>query len=93
MTNKVKNQNCAPLNIDRAIAYANEHGIAIIAADLIRKCWPDRAYKSAWEAYDALRKGKAKTVNIDIVRIICETTGASADLLFNITKERTPIGF
>lgn len=76
----------ARLRISEALkAYADRTGEKMTQNDLAAKIYPEATEQSGAINISRLSTGKAKTVNIETVKIICEITGVTPDFLFGLT--------
>lgn len=69
------------LQIEKALHKEQLNGRNLSMADIMRYCWPKCSYKNAWPKLDALRKGRAKTVKIELLNSLCDFLNCSADYL------------
>ena len=73
----------ARLRISEALkAYSDRTGERMTQNDLAAKIYPDASPQSRAINLSRLSTGKAKTVNLETIKIICNLTGVSPNFLF-----------
>lgn len=72
------------LRIREAFLHAEMKGKKIEKRQLAAKIWPNSTQKSSEQLLQRLMNGKAETIRIDFVQIICNELGCDANFLFDI---------
>ena len=75
------------MRIEQAIARAKDRGEKLLKKDLAAKLWPDSTPTAQQVNITRLCAGRTPRINVEWVKIICETTGCSADFLFGLSNE------
>jgi hypothetical protein len=70
--------------------HAAKTGEQITRIELAEKLWPNSPKRSQYINISRLASGKAKRVDIDHVRIICDTLDVDANFLFDVKPIKWP---
>lgn len=72
------------LRINEAIAYAEIRGKKVLKKDIAARLFKNKNRAAQQVNMTNLCKGKTQRVSPDMVRIICEMCGCTADFLFGL---------
>lgn len=75
------------IRVEEAIARARQQGLQIRKKDIAARLWPYAGEQARATYMSRLCSGLTERVTADMVRVIADMTGCTADFLFGISDE------